>query len=237
MTRPGLVNKPRPTLLVPATGVGEAQARTIPHPLPMHPAPYNSAPLAPSPHSPPLPGAENAEVRVLEHTLSMHLVPGSSRLDSAVLEPQSVDIAREVEMARWGARGGAGVGAGGCGCGQVQVQVRVGRGPSCPGLGSCWGSQNAPSSRSWLLRPCCDCRREVAAGCLRRRHTPPGCSVLTAAGFAPVCRTHVEPWCSTQPSAPPMANTQVAPWQPAAAGQRCAGPPVCCPPASAAHRG
>ena len=40
------------------------------------------------------------EERSIEHTLSMNLVPGSSRIDNAQLSPEAVDISREVEYAK-----------------------------------------------------------------------------------------------------------------------------------------
>lgn len=47
----------------------------------------------------------SSEERTLEHTLSMHLQPNSSRLHSAELVPSSVDITGEVEYAKQ--RGGS----------------------------------------------------------------------------------------------------------------------------------
>eukprot|EP00200_Dunaliella_tertiolecta_P006357 CAMPEP_0202357742 /NCGR_PEP_ID=MMETSP1126-20121109/11654_1 /ASSEMBLY_ACC=CAM_ASM_000457 /TAXON_ID=3047 /ORGANISM="Dunaliella tertiolecta, Strain CCMP1320" /LENGTH=374 /DNA_ID=CAMNT_0048950697 /DNA_START=53 /DNA_END=1177 /DNA_ORIENTATION=+ len=41
-----------------------------------------------------------SEEKTIEHTLSMYLVPNSSRLHFAHLSPQSVDISREVEFAK-----------------------------------------------------------------------------------------------------------------------------------------
>jgi len=40
------------------------------------------------------------EEHTVEHTLSMHLAPGSSRLHYAHISPETVDIAREVTFAK-----------------------------------------------------------------------------------------------------------------------------------------
>lgn len=42
----------------------------------------------------------HTEEHSVEHTLSMHLMPGSSRLRDAQLSPEGVDISREVEYAK-----------------------------------------------------------------------------------------------------------------------------------------
>ena len=41
------------------------------------------------------------EDRTFEHTLSMHLIPSTSQLHYARLEPPSVDISAAVDFARW----------------------------------------------------------------------------------------------------------------------------------------